>query len=46
MDGPVWRSLVLCLEKAIELRISSTRIAHRIGYRRWATLCHSPGLTG
>ena len=46
MDGPVWRSLVMCLEKAIELRISITRIAHRIGYRRWATLHHSPGLSG
>ena len=46
MDGPVLRSLVVCLEKAIKLCVSSTRIARRIRYRRLATLHHSPRLSG
>ena len=46
MNGPVLRSLVVCLEKAIKLCVGSTRIASRSRHRRLSTLHHSPWLIG
>ena len=45
MNGPVLRSLVMCLEKALKLCVGSTRIANHSRHRQLATLLHSLRLT-